>query len=92
MVDRITSGEVEMPDGSMVNVRSLDNDYYDKVTKPSALTFDWKVAWQSPEWHGNSAEITLDILNVFNRRVEIGTADGEYLLGRQYWAGLTYKF
>ncbi|MCK4620855.1 MAG: TonB-dependent receptor plug domain-containing protein [Desulfuromonadales bacterium] len=92
VVDRITSGEVEMPDGSMVNVRSLDNDYYDKVTKPSALTFDWKVAWQSPEWHGNSAEITLDILNVFNRRVEIGTADGEYLLGRQYWAGLTYKF
>lgn len=91
-VEEIRSGDVLMPDGSLVDVRTLENDYYDKTVKNSDLTFDWKFSWQTPDWGGNSAELTLDILNVFNRKVEIGTEDDSYKLGRQYWAGLTYKF
>lgn len=92
VVERISSGNVVMPNGSIVDVKTLDNDYYDKVTKPSDLTFDWKFSWASPEWSNNSVTFTLDIYNVFNRKVEIGTEDDEYKLGRQFWAGLTYKF
>lgn len=69
-----------------------ETDVYEDITKSSALTFDWTVSWSSEEWRGNSLEISLDILNVFNRRIPDGTKEDEYLLGRQYWAGVTYKF
>jgi len=92
VVEKITTGDVTFPDGSVVNVKTLDNDYYDRVTKHSALIFDWKLGWESPEWYGNGLEVSLEILNVFNRKVEVGTEEGEYQKGRQYWAGMTYKF
>lgn len=92
VVKKITSGEVTLSDGSTVNVSTLENDYYAQVTKKSALTFDWALSWKSPDWYRNNVEIRLDIFNVFNRKIEIGTETDEYQLGRQYWAGLTYRF
>ncbi len=67
-------------------------DVYDKTRHSSAVTFDWLLSWRSPEWSENSVELTLDILNVLNRKVEIGTEEDGYKLGRQFWAGVTYNF
>lgn len=92
IVERISSGEVPMADGSLVDVTDLDHDYYAQVKKPSDLTFDWQFSWHTPESTGNSLKITLDIMNVFSRKVKIGTEENGYKLGRQYWAGLSYKF
>jgi len=74
------------------NYNGVDLDIYDDVSKPSALIFDWKILWESPEWKNNYVQISLDIENVFNRKVVIGNEINSYKLGRQYWAGLTYKF
>lgn len=67
-------------------------DIYDEIARSSALTFDWKVSWEKELYNSNSLQLTLDIYNVFNQKIEIGTEENEYKLGRQYWAGLTYKF
>ncbi|NOY13886.1 MAG: TonB-dependent receptor plug domain-containing protein [Deltaproteobacteria bacterium] len=67
-------------------------DIYDEISEHSALTFDWKVSWEKELLNQQYLEVTLDIYNVFNRKVPIGTESNEYKLGRQYWAGLTYKF
>jgi hypothetical protein len=67
-------------------------DAYAVSTVPSALIFDWKIAWASPDWKGNRIEYTLDILNVFDRKIHYGPEDNDYLLGRQFWAGITYNF
>lgn len=92
IIEKVTSGDVPTPDGSIVDVDTLDNDYYQDKTVHSSLLFDWKIAWQSDLWRGNAISFTLEILNVFNRKVEIGTTEDGFLLGRQYWAGMTYKF
>ncbi|PLY02377.1 MAG: hypothetical protein C0622_05625 [Desulfuromonas sp.] len=79
---------------ALVNTnKSLDGyDIYAVVRKPSALTFDWRLSWMSPEYHGNTVELTLDILNLFNKRIAYGPSEENYLLGRQIWGGITYNF
>ncbi len=67
-------------------------DAYTVSTIPSALIFDWKISWASPDWKSNSIEITLDILNVFDRKTHYGPAEDNYLIGRQFWAGIAYNF
>ncbi len=67
-------------------------DAYTVSTAPSALIFDWKIAWLSPEWKGNSLEFTLDILNVFDRKTHYGPEEDDFLIGRQFWAGIIYNF
>ena len=67
-------------------------DAYVVSSVPSSLIFDWKISWVSPEWKGNSLRCTLDILNVFDRKSHYGPKDNNYLLGRQFWAGLEFNF
>jgi len=66
-------------------------DAYTVTRVPSALTCDWKIIWKSQNWKNNKIECSLDILNVFDRKISYGEDDG-YLLGRQFWAGITYNF
>ena len=80
------------PSGETHNYDGIDLDVYEDVNNPSALIFDWRILWQTPEWHSNQLVFFVDINNVFNRKVTIGNAVDEFKLGRQYWAGLTYKF
>ncbi len=87
-----TGTNIDTDNDPNTGVGGRETDVYEDVTRSSALTFDWTLAWQSREWHGNSLEISLEVLNVFNRRIPDGTKEDEYLLGRQYWAGLNYKF
>ncbi|HEY5672259.1 MAG TPA: TonB-dependent receptor plug domain-containing protein [Malonomonas sp.] len=76
------------------DLNTKDDQYfvYDEVSQQSALTFDWKISWTKALVNNHSIELNLDIFNVFNRKIPIGTEDNTYRLGRQYWAGLTYKF
>ena len=67
-------------------------DAYSVTTVPSALIFDWKISWISPIRKGNSLECTLDVLNVFDRKTHYGPEDNDYLIGRQFWAGLEFIF
>ena len=68
-------------------------DIYGEVKHPSALTFDWKLSWQTPVFHPKRLlTLNLEVLNVFNRRIRVGTGSAEYHLGRQFWAGAEYAF
>jgi hypothetical protein len=75
-----------------ITINGESYDIYDEISQQSALTFDWKIVWGKTFWDHQSLEISLDIFNVFNRKVPLGTEPDKYRLGRQYWAGLTYKF
>ncbi len=75
-----------------ISINGESYDIYGKISKQSALTFDWKISWEKELIKGQYLELTLDIFNAFNRKIPIGTEDNQYRLGRQYWAGLTYKF
>jgi len=74
-----------LKDGRVLNI-------YENVSKGSSLIYDWILSWEPPHWKTNSLLFTLEIYNVFNRRIEVGTVDNEYLLGRQLWAGINYNF
>ena len=78
--------------GEVQGYNGVDLEVYEDVSNPSAIVFDWKILWQSPEWKEKSIEVFVDILNVFNKKVTIGNDPDQFKLGRQYWAGLTYKF
>lgn len=70
------------------------NEYpvYEAVKKPSTLIFDWKLTWTRPLWQGQELELSLDVYNVFNRRAYLGASDTSYEQGRQFWAGVEYRF
>ncbi len=65
---------------------------YEKVKRPSAVLFDWRIDWQSPAVKGQSLQLTLEVNNVFNRRVYLDSSSDSFELGRQFWAGATYRF
>lgn len=68
-------------------------DIYGEIKHPAALTFDWKLAWQTAPVRADQVlTFSLEIFNVFNRRIRVGTADTAYELGRQFWAGVDYRF
>ncbi len=73
-------------------------DAYSVSSIPSTTIFDWKITWVSSEWKGNTLECSLDILNVFDRKAQyaptnyLSSESDNYLIGRQFWAGLTYSF
>jgi hypothetical protein len=65
---------------------------YDVVSIPSAFTIDMQLAWEKRLWNTQHLILTCDILNVLNKKIHDGSDDDNYLLGRQYWLGITYKF
>lgn len=67
------------------------SDVYEKFQTKKSIIFDWKISWASPGWESNEIKWSLDILNVFDRKISYGE-DDEYLLGRQFWAGISYTF
>lgn len=65
---------------------------YDEVRFGHVVTFDWKLNWQSPPWHGQSVQLTLEANNLFNARSRTAGTTEAYELGRQFWAGAQYHF
>ncbi|MDX2480542.1 MAG: TonB-dependent receptor [Desulfuromusa sp.] len=73
-----------------------DSYIYEKKKSKRSVLFDWRLSWKSPQFSEQNMTLTLDIYNVFNRRVNYDYQSGvygyNYELGRQLWAGLTYNF
>lgn len=67
-------------------------DVYAEVRYGHVVTFDWKLGWQSPAWHGQSLQLTLEANNLFNARSRTAGSTEAYEVGRQFWAGAQYHF
>ncbi len=69
---------------------------YEKVKSHDSVTFDWHFSRRLPSRTKSNATLSLDILNVFDKRSKIGyhadASDYVYELGRQIWAGLEFSF
>jgi hypothetical protein len=66
-------------------------DIYADVSRPSATTFDWKLAWKYDLAGAGDMTLSAEVYNVFNRKLYTGL-DGEYEMGRQLWVGVDYSF
>lgn len=71
---------------------SQDSWIYEKVRNKSSIIFDWRLSWQIPALAQQQAVLSVDIYNVFDHKVPVGSLTDEFELGRQFWAGLEYNF
>lgn len=76
-------------------------DIYARIKQPESWIFDWRIDWQKGVGRGQALGLTLEVLNVFDRKVpagpsgdalEPGSSTAGYELGRQFWAGAEYRF
>jgi hypothetical protein len=68
---------------------------YKNVKTQSSITFDWHLDWRVPNYADQNLLLSLDVLNVFDKRSKIGYQSGpayDYEIGRQFWAGLEFSF
>lgn len=68
---------------------------FKNVKTHSSITFDWNFDWQVPQYSDQNMVLSLDILNVFDKKSKIGYQSGpvyDYEIGRQFWAGLEFNF
>ncbi len=81
---------------SIINPEQTDPYVYEKVKTNSSIIFDWGFTWKTPSTTSQDIVLSLDILNVFNRKAKIGYQSNpdnyDYELGRQIWAGLEFNF
>lgn len=81
---------------SIINPEQSDPFVYEKVKSNRSIYFDWRFSWKSAEVLDQSVLLSLDILNVFNRKMKYGYDSGNYgynyELGRQIWAGVEWHF
>lgn len=68
---------------------------YRRDKLPESWVFDWRFDWDA--WRDQSLVVTLEVNNVFDRKVKLGDPTGQlayqnYELGRQVWLGLTWRF
>lgn len=78
--------------GSTININGVDHDVYSEFNRPSSTIFDWKIDWTPPIIPEKVMTMTLEIFNVFNKKAHVGTASDEFEIGRQFWAGVEYRF
>lgn len=67
-------------------------DVYGEVRYGHVVSFDWKLGWQTPPWHGQSLLLTLEANNLLNTRSRTAGSTEAFELGRQFWAGAQYRF
>ncbi len=78
--------------GSQIDVGGTFYDVYAEFNRSSSTIFDWRVDWIPTVVPGKSLTLTLEVFNVFDKKVFVGGADDEYELGRQFWLGAEYRF
>jgi len=77
---------------SQLNPDQASEPYvYVKAKEKSAIDFDWNISWRVPGFRSYQPILSVDVLNVFNKRIKQGSTD-EYTLGRQFWAGVDVIF
>lgn len=80
-----TRKNIDLPDG-----RSLD--IYDEIKNPESWVFDWNIDWRRNMFRDQALVLSLEINNVFNKKVAVGGTEDEFEMGRQFWAGAEYLF
>ncbi len=69
---------------------------YERQKSHSSILFDWKLSWKVPQLSRQRVILSLDVYNVFNRRINFNYQSGDYgydyELGRQIWAGMEFNF
>lgn len=76
--------------------QSPDPFVYEKRKNKPVITFDWHLSWTIPSLVEQNVVLTIDLLNVFDKRSKIayqsGTMGYDYEVGRQLWAGIEFNF
>lgn len=65
---------------------------YRKDKMSGATVFDWRIDWESRLWREQKLTLSLEVNNVFDRKVKTGGDNDIYELGREFWVGMTYNF
>ncbi len=83
----------ELPAGVKEDPESLESiSVYDAVEFSEVWKFDWKLSWETAAFRHQRLRLNLEIDNVFNEKIETSRALLRYETGRQFWAGLEYRF
>lgn len=67
-------------------------DVYADIPRGDEFLFNWTIDWRHALSTEQQLMVSLDILNVFDRRIESGAEPGQFRLGRQFWLGAEYRF
>ena len=67
-------------------------DAYEVTKRNDVWTFDWTLECTIPLTARQSLTLTLEAFNVFDARTRVSSEDSDYFLGRQYWAGVSYRY
>lgn len=65
---------------------------YEKTKLGGAATINCKIDWRTRTWTRQEFVLSLEILNLLNKKSASGEEDNEYELGRQFWLGAKYFF
>jgi hypothetical protein len=65
---------------------------YEKVNRPAAVIFDWKLHWERTFFKRQIFGVDLEVYNVFNAKAYTGAAADSFEMGRQFWVGMNYGF
>jgi hypothetical protein len=65
---------------------------YEKVKRGGTITIDCKIDWRTPSWRGQHFVLSLEILNLLNKKSATGESEDSYEMGRQFWLGAKYAF
>jgi len=82
---------LEKSDPQPVDMPADAVEAWEVVEKEDSWVTDWKVGWQLATWRQQSLTLELEINNVFNEKYLLANEDSGYSLGRQFWAGFTYR-
>lgn len=65
---------------------------YEKTKLGGAATINCKIDWRTRTWNSQELILSLEILNLLNKKSASGEDAEEYELGRQFWLGAKYSF
>lgn len=78
--------------GKNISINGESYDIYDRIERNPEVTFDWKLVMDVPLKGSQQLIFGVDVLNVFDAKHRVGNSNDSYELGRQFWAGLEYRF
>lgn len=65
---------------------------YEKTRLGGAITLNCKLDWHTRLWAGNGLTLSLEILNLLDKKSAVGEVEDGYEMGRQFWLGARYTF
>jgi hypothetical protein len=75
----------ELPDGEPIQV-------YEEIKQPSAIMVNCKIGWRYRLVADQELLLSVEIDNLLDRKAHVGREDNVYELGRQFWAGVEFRF